>query len=269
MRASIKPVSQVRRIPIPHKMTISKSRTASAQFPEIALAAAIALFCVQMLIAVPQLAAQPPAVPPAAHSGHQAAHPKHHSTKAHSAAAQAAAVPEAPKAPEAPKWPANDHPAQASVVWDSQGLRIDATNSSLQQILKDVETATGVEVEGMGDDERVFGAYGPGLARDVLSQLLHGSGYNVLMIGDLGKGAPRQIVLSSRKPGDGKTPAGKSGADSGDEEAPEPEAEEPPQQQVPQPGRPPFGPGSPPRTPQQIMQEMQQRQQQGAPPRPQ
>jgi len=121
----------------------------------------------------------------------------------------------------------------------------------------------------MGDDERVFGAYGPGLARDVLSQLLHGSGYNVLMIGDLGKGAPRQIVLSSRKPGDAKNPADKTGTSSGDEEPAEPEAEEQPQQQAPQPARPGFGPGGPPRTPQQIMQEMQQRQQQGTPPRPQ
>jgi hypothetical protein len=63
-----------------------------------------------------------------------------------------------------------------------------ATNSSLQQILSDVSTATGVKVEGTPGDQRVYGSYGPAPARDVLSQLLDGSGYNVLMIGDQGEG---------------------------------------------------------------------------------
>jgi hypothetical protein len=234
------------------------------------LAAAAAFFCAGMLFAAP-LAAQTPATPEAAPPAHKTAHSKTSSLKAHPKAAQNAAAktsPEAPKEPESPKWPANDHPAQASVVWDSQGLRIDAANSSLQQILKDVETATGAEVEGMGSDERVFGVYGPGLARDVLTQLLHGSGYNVLMVGDLGKGAPRQIVLSSRNAADAQS-ASKSGTNSGDEDAPENDAEEQPQQPAPQPVRPAFGPGGPPRTPQQIMQEMQQRQQGARPNNPQ
>ena len=50
----------------------------------------------------------------------------------------------------------------------------------------------------MGADERIFGTYGPGPARDVLSQLLDGSGYNVLMVGDRGAGTPRRIVLTIR-----------------------------------------------------------------------
>lgn len=142
------------------------------------------------------------------------------------------------------------------------------------QILKDVQTATGAEIVGMSADQRVFGVYGPGLARDVLSQLLQGSGYNLLMIGDLGKGAPRQIVLSAKKAGDGKSATDKSGAVPTDDDTAEAEPEEQPQQQiVPQPARPGFGPGGLPRSPQQIMQEMQQRQQQlnqlqGQPPPP-
>ena len=56
----------------------------------------------------------------------------------------------------------------------------------------DVSLKTGAKVEGVGADERIFGAYGPGPARDVLTELLDGSGYNILMIGDLGQGTPRR-----------------------------------------------------------------------------
>jgi hypothetical protein len=80
----------------------------------------------------------------------------------------------------------------------------------------------------MGTDERVFGTYGPGQARDVLSQLLQGSGYNVIMVGDQGQGAPRRIVLSIR-PAPGEQPAAANNPASNDEDI---EAEEP-QPQLP------------------------------------
>ncbi len=112
--------------------------------------------------------------------------------------AQPAPPAPAPVVPKAPNWPANDPPAEASVVFDSRGLHIAASNSSLAQILNQVSTETGAKVEGMGADQRVFGTYGPGPALSVLSQLLDGSGYNVLIIGDRGAGTPREIVLSSQ-----------------------------------------------------------------------
>src|SRR5580704_17074408 len=95
-----------------------------------------------------------------------------------------------PPAPEVPHWPVNDTPVKPSVTWDSQGLRIQAANSSLHEILNQVSADTGAKVEGIGTDERVFGEFGPGTARVVVSQLLHGSSYNVLMIGDQGAGTP-------------------------------------------------------------------------------
>lgn len=170
-------------------------------------------------------------------------------------------------APEPPHWPVNDSPATPKVTWDSQGLKIDASNASLHQILNDVSTATGTKVEGFGTDERVFGEYGPGQARDIISQLLHGSGYNVLMIGDQGEGTPRQIVLSPRRTDGAPASTNRPSQDVQEEDVPEqPEPEEPP---PPQPqlinGRPPLppqGPPGPPRTPQQVLQELQQRQQQ-------
>jgi hypothetical protein len=193
------------------------------------------------------------------------AHKRAAKPEAAAAAQPVAAQPEAPPQPETPKWPANERPTPAQVSWDAAGLRIDAQNSSLEQILREVSTATGAKVEGFSSDQRVFGIYGPGKARDVLSEILTGAGYNVLMYGELGMGAPRQIVLASRNKGGGEAqPEAQSdpdggGGDAGDED----EVVEEQPAQPPQPAlRPGFGPGGQPRTPQQIMQEMQQRQQQ-------
>jgi hypothetical protein len=180
--------------------------------------------------------------------------------------AQSSIIPAAAKTPEpeVPKWPVNEKPLPATVTWDSQGLRIDATNSSLAQILTDVSTATGATVEGFDTDQRVFGVYGPGPARDVLSQLLQGSGYNIILVGDQGQGTPRLIVLSLRHAGTttaaaNPTPAPANDEDSDTEEQPQPAvvrvqpvfpAGRQPRtpQQLPQPGQP--QPGQPPNNPQ-------------------
>lgn len=141
------------------------------------------------------------------------------------------------------------------MTWDSQGLRINAANSSLQQILNDVATITGAKVEGFDTDQRIFGAYGPGQARDVLSQLLQGSGYNVMMIGDQGQGTPRKIVLSLRHSGSQSPTA--NPAQNNDDDA---DVDEPPQP-PPQPIRPPFGFNGA-RNPQQVDEQRQQQRQQ-------
>lgn len=162
------------------------------------LATAAALFSAQWLFGAQAPAAKPSPAPPTLPAAHKPVHRHKHSKPAHSLPPVAQAAPVMPPVPEPPHWPANDRPAEASVTWDSHGLRINAENSSLKQILKDVSVATGATVEGLATDQRVFGVYGPGQARDVLSQLLDGSGYNVIMIGDQGEGTPRQIVLSAR-----------------------------------------------------------------------
>ena len=207
------------------------------------------------------LAAQAPSSGPASSPAHKALHTPARPSAAHALTqpAQAAPAPATPLVPEAPHWPANDQPAQATVVWDSHGLRIDAENSSLEQILKDFSTATGAQVDGMAGDERVFGTYGPGQARDVLSELLQGSGYNVIMIGDQGQGAPRQIVLSVRQAGAAQPAANHPASSDDDADADEPA----PVPQLPQPIPPPFRPGFPGRAPQQLNpQEQQLREQQ-------
>ena len=177
-------------------------------------------------------------------------------------AAQPAPVLEAPK----PDWPANNKPSPAAITWNASGLRIEASNSSVQQILKEVATLTGATVEGIDQDQRVFGVYGPGPAREVLGRLFDGSGYNMLLIGDQGQGTPRQILLTSR---DGKS-AVKAPKGSSEDEEDDVEQDDQQQEQPPQPPQPPlvrtFSPQGPggngPHTPQQMLQEMQQRQQQ-------
>lgn len=234
-------------------------------------AASAAVFAVQLLLGV-ALAAQTPATPapgPKQSHPHAAAHARpypHKKSVAAKASAQPAPQP-APAAPPLPNWPANKKPAEASVVWDSHGLFIQASNSSLDQILRDVSLKTGARVEGMGADERVFGIYGPGPARDVLTELLDGSGYNILMIGDQGQGSPRRIVLSSRATvppqtsGNANPGANSENNTENDQEAQQTvEPEQPGPGEQPRPGTSEYNSAQPVpvRTPQEIFQERQQ-----------
>lgn len=172
-------------------------------------------------------------------------------------AANPAQTPAPLPAPPKPQWPVNDPPRQASVAWSAQGLSIEAQNSSLEQILNDIAAQSGVKIEGIEKDERVFGVYGPGQPRDVLSQLLEGTDYNVLMVGAGERGAPQQIVLSV-KPAGGTQP--NAPVSQGENYEPPVVPYEPPQAMPPQPPPQAMPPNQPPRTPQQILQEMQQRQ---------
>lgn len=162
-------------------------------------------------------------------------------------------VPEPAAAPPLPQWPVNDPAQQASVTWTAQGLSIDARNSSLRQILESVQSQIGVKIQGMSKDERVFGVYGPGQPREVLSQLLEGTDYNLLMVGNGQNGVPQQILLSERPSGG---PQPNAPVAQGDMYQPPIAPYEPPQPLPPPPG---MHTPEPPRTPQQILQEMQQR----------
>jgi hypothetical protein len=201
-----------------------------------------------------------PAQPPAKKHAHSA---RGHAAKAVIEPTPIAEIP-APDPPP-PDWPVNAKPELATVGWNGRDLKIDAANSSLQQILKDVSTATGVQVEGLASnatDERIYGSYGPAPARDVLGQLLDGAGYNLMMIGDQGEGTPRQLVLTAKN--GGTSPQGQPGAranQNADEDAPEdPEPPEQPEQPVRRPMR--GGPPGQNRMPPEVQQELQQRQQQ-------
>jgi hypothetical protein len=97
-------------------------------------------------------------------------------------------------------------PAPATVTAAKDELTVKAENSSLTQILHQVSSATGMKLDGLGGDERVFGSFGPGAPREVLTALLNGTAYNVVMVGDLPSGAPRELLLTRRASGGAQPP---------------------------------------------------------------
>lgn len=92
-------------------------------------------------------------------------------------------------------------PVPATVTAATNQLTVKAENSSLAQILHQISSTTGMKLDGLGGDERVFGSFGPGAPREVLTSLLNGTSYNVMMVGDLPNGAPRELLLTSRAKG--------------------------------------------------------------------
>jgi hypothetical protein len=241
------------------------SRPWSASGPSCPLAViATALFLGQLPFPPVSLDAQSASTPASA-SAPAGKTPSANPNLAAQPAQQAQPAGVAPVAPPAPDWPANDRPAEATVTWDSHGLSIVAANSSLLQVLKDISLRTGATLEGLGKDQRIFGIYGPGPARDVISQLLDGSGYNVLMIGDQGQGTPRQIILSSQS--GSSQPPGNVNSNTSSEEDTEADqqaqqVETPPQEQQPSPPQTSVTPAVPVRSQQQFIDELKQREQQ-------
>jgi hypothetical protein len=257
---------------LPHNLPVSPILLRGSSFVSLALLLAAALGGAP--VSWTQTGGAQALAAPGSAAAHQpaSAHKPVHARKRHAAAkaqvktrataVKAAPAPATPPVPELPQWLANEKAVPATVTWDSRGLRIEADNSSLEQILNDVAAATGAKVEGLEADQRVFGAYGPGPAREVLLRLLLGSGYNVMMIGDQGQGTPRKIVLTSSHAGSSSPAVGSApGNDSDNDDDADSE-----EQSAAPPPRPGFVPSGQPRSPQQIMQEMQQRQQQGQQP---
>jgi hypothetical protein len=97
--------------------------------------------------------------------------------------------------------PDNVAASPAKVILDEGKLTIETNNSDLAQILAEVAGRSGMTVDGNVGNIRVFGVYGPGNPGDVLTDLLSGSGYNFMMVGKLGDGAPRELLLTAKSSG--------------------------------------------------------------------
>jgi hypothetical protein len=85
----------------------------------------------------------------------------------------------------------------AAVTLRDGKLTVEANNSDLTQILRDTANISGMTINGLRNGLRIFGVYGPGNLRDVLTALLLGSGYNFIMVGGAVDGTPRELLLTA------------------------------------------------------------------------
>lgn len=70
----------------------------------------------------------------------------------------------------------------ANVEYANGQVAVLAANSSLSEIIRDVARRAGMAVKGDVIDERVFGTYGPAAPAEVLTQLLKGTGSNMMVL---------------------------------------------------------------------------------------
>jgi len=151
---------------------------------------------------------------------------------------------------------------EATIQFAGNSLSIHADNSSLLSILHQFAAKSGMRLDGLNGDERVFGSFGPGAPRDVLADLLNGTAYNVVMVGDLSNGAPRELILSSTTRGAGAptpsaTPASTPDDSSNDQESVDNSSTSSEFPSITP--APPETPAPPPgvKTPQQLFEQLQ------------
>ena len=108
--------------------------------------------------------------------------------------------PEGAKGQSAEKMPPpSSHAIQSATVTLRDGkVTVEANNSNLTQILQDMANISGMIINGLDKGPRIFGVYGPGNARDVLTDLLAGSGYNYIIVGGANEGTPRELILTAQ-----------------------------------------------------------------------
>jgi hypothetical protein len=218
-------------------------------------APAISGMCI-LLLAATQLCAQ--AVPPRLRGGE--------GQQAPPTPPVASPQPAQPAAPQQPLGASGVAPSllqqpakEAQIVFAGDTLSIHADNSSLTAILRGFAAKSGMQVEGLSSDERVFGTFGPGTPRDVLADLLNGTAYNLVLLGDLSNGAPRELILTPTTRAGGAAPSTAAAEINPDEavSSDQETADAPPD--VPPPSPPPPGavPGNGVRTPQQLFEQLQ------------
>jgi hypothetical protein len=112
-----------------------------------------------------------------------------------------ATPPTAPAAPPPiPLTPSQLPPKHAQVTYSDGTLSISADNASLNQILRQISTDTGMKITGGVADERVFGHYGPDDPALVLAALLDGTASNMILVHRDGP-APAELILTPRQGG--------------------------------------------------------------------
>jgi hypothetical protein len=203
-----------------------------------------------MLLLLSALHAQ--SIPPRRHGNSE-----NPTTQAQPAAAAQPAGPSTPVAADAAPSLLQQPAQEAKIVLDQNRLSIHADNSSLAGILRQVASSSGMKIEGLSGDERVFGTFGPGAPRDVIAELLDGTAYNVALIGDLDNGAPRELLLTPTSHGPAApAPAPQANSDdANDQESQDVPPQSPPEVPQSPTTQTPATPGV--RTPQQLFEQLQ------------
>jgi hypothetical protein len=96
--------------------------------------------------------------------------------------------------------PAQSPPRRATVSFTNGQLTVSASNSSLNQILREISRLTGIKITGGVAEERVFGEYGPAAPAEVLGTLLDGTGSNIFFTASEGD-KPAELILTPRTGG--------------------------------------------------------------------
>jgi hypothetical protein len=115
---------------------------------------------------------------------------------------------------------------RAEVTYVAGMLEVTASNSSLNQILREISRRTGMKITGGVVDERVYGKYGPGAPGKILSSLLEGTGSNMLLVHN-GPELADELILTPRR--GGPTPPSPNASSSDDDRS----VDLPPQRIVP------------------------------------
>src|SRR5271168_3163985 len=105
-----------------------------------------------------------------------------------------------PAPPTVPLTPSQRPPKRAQVIYSDGTISVTADNSSLNQILRQIASETGMKITGGVADERVFGQYGPAPPEQILSTLLDGTGSNMVFVHRDGA-APAELILTPRQGG--------------------------------------------------------------------
>ncbi|MEI9977565.1 MAG: hypothetical protein WDN23_00960 [Edaphobacter sp.] len=105
-----------------------------------------------------------------------------------------------PITPDPPLRPSQTPPTRARISYSNGILTVAANNSSLNQILRQIASDTGMKITGGVEDERVFGNYGPAEAAEVLTGLLDGTSSNMILV-QRDDASLAELVLTPRNGG--------------------------------------------------------------------
>lgn len=154
----------------------------------------------------------------------------------------------AAKSPGTAASSADAAPRPPQITLTNGELRVEADNSDLAEILHRVAAMSGMTIDGLNKGARIFGVYGPGNPREIITDLLADSGYDFMMIGSAKDGAPRELLLTAHNnDGPAAVPANPNPAPSTNSEESQGAASEMPVPEPPGPGA--IYPPPPPETP--------------------